>query len=144
MQKNTEIKITVAILLSYFVFGMLIWQPVIGDYFWVYEPVRQTLAWVIVFSGITWAYYNGAREWYYTICLHLANYLIFVMFLDSINITMAYIEYFPNVLKANAILNEGKTHFDLALFSGIYAVLNFILFVLILPRVPDWLSKDKK
>lgn len=143
MEHNREIKITIVALLAYFVFGMLIWQPLIGDKFWAYEPVRQTLAWVVAFAGITWAYYKGSREWYYTISLHLANYLIFVMFVDSINITMVYIEYFPNVLKANAVLNSGKTYLDLALCSGIYAVINFVFFCLVMPNVPDWLCKSK-
>jgi len=129
-------------LIIYSVLGIFVWRPIVGDArFYIYEDLRQIIAWVIVCFWVTISYYGGLKVWWKTICVHLFNYWIFFGFLDSINIAMVYTKHFPSQSLGNEELNDGLMYIDLFTCSSVYVVVNLIVFCLIMPNVPNWLKK---
>lgn len=141
MPINKEIKLLILSLLSYSFAGIFLWQHIIGDRFYIYEDLRQAIAFAIISFWLTIAYYKGIKEWYYTLALHLWNWFVFCAVVDGINIAMVYNDTYPSQSAGNAILNDGLVYFNLLTCTGIYIMINLVIFVLIAPNIPRWLHK---
>lgn len=140
---NKEIKNLIACLLSYSFAGIFIGQHlIIPERHYVYSDLHQALGLVVLSVWLTLVYYKGVTEWKWTLALHLWNWFVFCAVVDGINIAMVYNDTYPSQSAGNAILNDGLVYFNLLTCTGIYIMINLVIFVLIAPNIPRWLHKE--